>query len=147
MQSPINLSEIFPTRKTQKHKVPQKRASGLLKILNREEFDKYKKDKVFPYFKQGDSIQIELLEHAQAKEADIIKGVVTQYRHNGQNTTIGLLNVEFGTAVRRVIEIYSPLLKSIKVVEKRFITQGKKRVRKSKLYNLVERNPEVYTVN
>lgn len=147
LKSPINFADLFPPRATQKHKIPTKRASKLLFELNQEEFNKVKKDRNFPFIKTGDSIQIEKLEHATAKETDIIKGVVTYLRKNSQNTSIGLLNVEYGTPVLRYIEIYSPLVKDIKILQKQFITQGKKRVKKSRLYNLVERNPELYTVN
>lgn len=42
--------------------------------------------------------------------------------------------------------MYSPLIKSVKVIQKAFIHKGKKRVRRSKLYYLMDRHPSTYTV-
>lgn len=48
--------------------------------------------------------------------------------------------------VYRIIPMYSPLIKNISVIQKAFIHKGKKRVRRSKLYYLMDRHPEAYTV-
>jgi ribosomal protein L19 len=42
--------------------------------------------------------------------------------------------------------MYSPLIKDIKILQRAFIHKGKKRVRRSKLYYLMERHPDSYTV-
>ena len=43
--------------------------------------------------------------------------------------------------------MYNPLVKNIKVLQQRFIRGGERRVRRSKLYYLYERDPQVYTVS
>jgi ribosomal protein L19 len=53
---------------------------------------------------------------------------------------------EFGTPIGRHIKLYNPLIKNIKVLQRAFIHKGKKRVRRSKLYYLMKRDPEEYTV-
>jgi ribosomal protein L19 len=62
------------------------------------------------------------------------------------NSTIPLHQVEFGTPVFRSIVMYSPVIQNIKVLQKAFIHGGKKRVKRSKLYYLLERHPSQYTV-
>ena len=37
--------------------------------------------------------------------------------------------------------MHSPLLRSIKVIEKNFVTKGRKKLHKAKLYYLRKRNP------
>ena len=49
--------------------------------------------------------------------------------------------------VRRIF-LYSPLITNITVLQKKFVTKGKKRVKRArKLYYLMDRRPDVYTVN
>jgi large subunit ribosomal protein L19 len=54
--------------------------------------------------------------------------------------------VEHGTPVERLLFLYSPLIKNIKVLQEAFIHKGKKRVRRSKLYYLKNLHPDTYTV-
>ena len=56
------------------------------------------------------------------------------------------LQTEFGTPVFRRLVLFSPLIKSIKVLQRAFIHKGKKRVRGSKLYYLMDRHPDLYTI-
>lgn len=75
-----------------------------------------------------------------------IKGVVIGVHNKYSDTSISMINVEFGLPVRRRIPIYSPLIQSIKVLQKAFIHNGKKRVKRAKLYYLLDRDVEEYTV-
>mmetsp|Transcript_30003 Transcript_30003/g.50195 ORF Transcript_30003/g.50195 Transcript_30003/m.50195 type:complete len:163 (-) Transcript_30003:74-562(-) len=129
-----------------KHRVPQKKASKLLNILKKEEFVRLKNGREFPEIKAGDSVVIEKLPYMSAKEPDIIKGLVIAKTNRASDTALRILNVEYGTPIQRRIVMYSPLIKSIKVLQRAFIHKGRKRVRRSKLYYLLDRHPDNYTV-
>ena len=131
---------------TQKHKVPQKRASKLLNILKQEEFTGLRGNREWPEIKAGDSVVIEKLPNMSSTEPNVVKGVVIAKTNRASDTAITLLNVEHGTPIVRRLVMYSPLIQSIKVLQKAFIHKGKKRVRRSKLYYLMDRDPETFTV-
>jgi ribosomal protein L19 len=42
--------------------------------------------------------------------------------------------------------LYSPLIKEIKILQKAFIHEGKKKVRRNKLYYILDRDPKEYTI-
>ena len=75
-----------------------------------------------------------------------MRGVVIGKYNKKSDTSLTILNVEAGTPVLRNIPIYSPLVVSIKILQKAFIHNGKKRVRRSKIYYLENRDVEAYTV-
>jgi ribosomal protein L19 len=126
--------------------VSRYRASSLLHILKNEEFEKLKSGRVYPNIHAGDSVQIDKLLYLSSKEPVQIKGVVIGRYNKLSDTSLSLLNVENGTPVIRLIPIYSPLVQSIKILQKAFLHNGKKRVKRSKLYYLQTRDPEEYTV-
>lgn len=82
-----------------------------------------------------------------SNEPDKIKGVVIAKTNRAMDSSLVLLNMEHGTAVRRRMLMYSPLVQNITVLQKAFIHKGMKRVRRSKLYYLEDRNFEGFTVN
>jgi len=47
----------------------------------------------------------------------------------------------YGEPVETRIPMFSPLLRSINVLEKRWVTKGNKKLHRSKLYYLRDRNP------
>ena len=122
------------------------RASGLLNILQKEEFETLRAGRVYPEIHAGDSIEIEKLLYVSSKEPFAVRGVVIGKYNKKSDTSLTILNVEAGTPVLRNIPIYSPLVVSIKILQKAFIHNGKKRVRRSKIYYLENRDVEAYTV-
>ena len=42
--------------------------------------------------------------------------------------------------------MYNPLIRNITILQKAFIHKGEKRVRRSKIYYLMKRDPEEYTI-
>lgn len=114
--------------------------------MQNEEFEKLKNNRQFPNVEAGDSVSIEKLPFMSSTEPDIIKGVVIAKVNRSSDTALTVLNVEHGTPVVRRIVMYNPLVQSIKILQKAFIHEGKKRVRRSKLYYLMNRDPEEYTV-
>lgn len=116
---------------------------------------------------------IEKLPYMSATAPDVIKGVVIGKQNKASDTSLRILNVrafkpitfvvnckdpnkffyfyffyqvEYGTPVERLLTMYSPLIKNIKVLQKAFIHKGKKRVRRAKLYYLQKLHPDNYTV-
>lgn len=69
------------------------RASKLLGILRKEEFDILKKGKIFPEIKPGDSIAIDMVHYVSATETHTIKGVVVAKINRASDTAVKLLNV------------------------------------------------------
>ena len=62
------------------------------------------------------------------------------------DSAVTILNNESSTPIERRINIYSPLVTNITILEKAALHKGKKRVRRSKLYYLRDRRPDEYTV-
>jgi large subunit ribosomal protein L19 len=122
------------------------RASSLLNQLKTEEFEKLKKGRQWPEIRSGDSVVIEKLPYMSSNEPIVVKGLVIAKTNRASDSALTLLNVEHGTPVVRRIVMYSPLIQSIKVLQKAFIHKGKKQVRRSKLYYMMERDPETFTV-
>ena len=76
-----------------------------------------------------------------------MKGMVIAKTNRASDTAITMLNVEGGTPIMRRLVLYSPLIIDVKVLQKSALHKGRKRTRRSKLYYLTERRPDVYTVN
>ena len=72
---------------------------------------------------------------------ETIRGVVLSRTNRGLETSCLLRDVTFGEVVERRIKMYSPLIQEVKLLQQAFIHKGKKRVRRSKLYYLRDRDP------
>jgi large subunit ribosomal protein L19 len=118
----------------------------LLNILKNQEYESLRNGREWPEVRAGESVVIEKLPYTTSNEPNIIKGLIIAKVNRASDSAITLLNVEHGTPVMRRIVMYSPLIQSIKVIQKAFLHKGKKRVRRSKLYYLIDRDPEAYTV-
>ena len=130
----------------QKHRIPKKRASALLAALQQETFAEIKGNREWPSFRSGDAIEVKRLPHVGSTAPETLKGVVIAMNSKGADTSVTIANSEDGSPVVRQIKIYNPLISDVKVLEKAFIHGGKKRVRRSKLYYLLERDPQEYMV-
>ena len=134
-----------------------------------------KKERKWPEINAGDSISIEKLPFVTSPTTDIMKGIVISKTNRFSDTAVTILNVsaniinqqslfiqslynsinidfnlilqcEHGTPIIRRIIIYNPLIRNIKILQKAYIHEGKKRVRRSKIYYLLKRDPEEYTL-
>lgn len=130
-----------------KHKIPKKRASSLLNSLQNVEYSKLKGQRQWPEFKAGDSIQVDHLPYMSSKEPTKMRGVVIAKSNKLSDSSVTLLNTDHGTPFVRRIFLYSPLVTNVSVLQKAFVTKGKKRVKRAKLYYLKDRRPDSYTVN
>jgi ribosomal protein L19 len=129
-----------------KHKVPQKRASSLLHLLRNEEFDKLKKGRNWPDIRAGDSVEITKLAYASSAKPETIKGLVIAKVNRASDTAITLINNEFGTPVVRRLLLYGPTIVDVKLLQKAYIHEGKKRVRRSKIYYYMDKDPKLFTI-
>ena len=70
-----------------------------------------------------------------------MRGVVISKVNRGIDSSFIIKDVLMGEVIERRISLYAPLIQDIKVLQRRFIHGGKKRVRRSKLYYLREKDP------
>jgi large subunit ribosomal protein L19 len=129
-----------------KFKSPRRRASALYTQLQQEAIAKSiaAKPKVWETpFQVGDAIEIENVEEGgvNAKTTEKIRGVVLGIFRKRLDHSILIRDVVFGEPVETRIPLHSPLIRSIKILEKNFVHKGKKKIKRAKLYYLSERNP------
>ena len=129
-----------------KFKSPRKRASGLLTQLQKETVQKSKeaKPEVFETdFSVGDAIECEVIEQGgvNSSEKRKVRGVVLAKYNKGMDSSVLIRDVLFGTSIERLLPLHSPLVKSLKLLEKNFIYKGRRKVKRAKLYFLRDRNP------
>lgn len=139
-------------RDYKKFKSPRKRASKLMEEIttNAVEKSKLSRPKVWnTQFQVGDAIEIKMSDCTTAgggstkaySRTEKVRGVVIGIYNKKLDTSILLRDVVFGQPIERRIPLHSPLLRSIKVLEKNFVFKGKRKVKRSKLYYLKDRNP------
>ena len=128
-----------------------KRAGRIMNALDRnerEEIERLRKEKgqVFDYFRSGDAVEVSIKDKGESR-TQVYRGVVIAKRNKGLGTNFILINqIDDGETMELNIPLYAPSVKSIKLIQKAFIHKGKKRVRRSKLYYLRDRNPIEFTV-
>ncbi len=130
-----------------KHKIPRRRATSLLNELQNEEFDMLRSGRDFPKFKAGDAIQIDHLPNRSSNDPIKMRGLVISKTNRKHDSRVVLLNTQSGTPFTRSVLMYSPLVTNIKILQRDFIHNGKKRTRRSKLYYMLNRRPDEYTVS
>lgn len=94
-------------------------------------------------FRVGDAIEIQQVAQGGINSTDLekIRGVVIGIFNKKLDTTVLIRDVLFGFPVERRVPLYSPLIKSVKVLEENFVFKGKRKVKRAKLYYLRDRNP------
>jgi ribosomal protein L19 len=142
------------------------RASFLMNILQKEEFENIRNGREWVDFCAGDTIAISQMQYSTAKAPSVFKGVVISKVNRGSDSSVTMLNVSlaiswflwnsiivltmiqylYGTTVVRTFRLYNPLVKDIKLLKKAFIHEGKKRVRRSKIYYYMDKDPNQYTI-
>ena len=73
-----------------------------------------------------------------AKKPQKVRGLVIGRSNRGVDSSVTLFCKVAGTPMRRKIPLYSPFVKSVTVLQKMFLTKGKKRVRRAKLNYLID---------
>ena len=110
---------------------PARKASALLGQLQKEALAKVHRP--WPDFKAGDAIEMEILVDMDAPKPQKVKGLVLGRRNRGADSSVQLFCRVMGTPMRRHVPLYSPLVKSITVLQKAWLTKGKKRVKRRHL--------------
>ena len=128
------------------------RAGRIMIELDREKRDEIVKRRKaesleFDYdFRSGDAVEVKVQDEGETRTT-IYKGVIIAKRNKGLGSNFSLLNqIDEGERLELLIPTYAPSVKGIKVLQKAHIHKGKKRVRRSKLYYLRDRNPAEFTV-
>ena len=141
----------FRTRRgdNPKFKSPRKRASKLFHELNTEMCSTMKEAKPSVFeapVRVGDAVELEVIsqggvQSTNRKNIEKMRGVVIGMASRGLATSVHIRDVVHGEPVERKIHLFSPLVKSMKVLEENFVYKGKRKVKRAKLYFLRERNP------
>ena len=132
-----------------KHKSPRKKSRKLFWELNKEACEKSKEANPTIWqetIRVGDSLELNMisqggLKESEKQELEKIRGVVLGIVKRGLGSSLILRDVVYGLPIERRIPMFSPMIKGAKVLERNFIFKGKKKVKRSKLYYLRERNP------
>ena len=91
--------------------------------------------------KPGDAIEIKRLPYITANEPELIKGLIIAMNSKKSDTTVTIVNTEYGTPIVRQIKIYNPMIQGVRIIQKNFLHKGtKKKVRRAKLYYLLDRD-------
>ena len=133
----------------EKFKSPRKRASKLFAQLNQEACEKAKKSNPSIWqenIQVGDAVEFKMivqggLKESEKQETEKVRGMVLGIVKRGLGSSILLRDVVFGVPIERRIPMYSPMVLDATILEKNFLHKGKKKVRRSKLYYLRDRNP------
>ncbi len=139
----LEFDPVLPTRK--KHKIPRKRASKVYYELHKEAVEKNVSERpnvLQTDFRVGDAIEVEMVGQGgvnSTQKLEKARGVVIGRVNKGLGASVLIRDVLFGTPVERRIPLHSPLLRSLKVLEKNFIYKGRRKVKRAKLYFLRDR--------
>jgi ribosomal protein L19 len=102
-----------------KHKIPRRRASSMLSILQseleNEAIQRRGDPSLFEDFRPGDALECMMLQCMSSTSPDPVRGIVIAKKRRGVSSSFILRDVVYGTVVEKNIPLYSPLLQSIKV--------------------------------
>jgi len=120
----------------------------MLNQLHAEEMQKIKASKSkFARFQPGDAIDITWRFCKSDPRPFKDRGIVIKQTKKGLNSSVTIRNVAYGDAYERTYMYNSPLVENIEIYQKAFIHDGKKRVRRAKLYYLRDKELEHSTVS
>mmetsp|Transcript_9865 Transcript_9865/g.13962 ORF Transcript_9865/g.13962 Transcript_9865/m.13962 type:complete len:195 (-) Transcript_9865:274-858(-) len=130
-----------------KFESPRKRANKMFNAINKEAVEKSRRNQANVLqvpFRVGDAIEISMVGQGGVKSKDIdkMRGVVLGRVNRGLGSSVHIRDVVFGEPIDRKIALHSPLLRSLKVLEKNFVFKGKRKVKRAKLYYLRDRLPQ-----
>ena len=134
----------IPNKPKPKFKSPRKRASKLFDELKKEILQNSieKKPSVFDVpFRVGDAIELEMVFDGGVNNTSYekVRGLVIARENKGISSSVNILDAMQGEPLERKIQLHSPLVKSLKVLEKNHLFKGKRKVKRAKLYYLRDR--------
>jgi large subunit ribosomal protein L19 len=145
---PFQNFRISPAEKTIKHEKfisPRKRANKIMSEITSASMEAMHNSKVHDVrFRVGDAIELHMVAQGgiNSNQTEKIRGVVLGIDKRQLGTGIYLRDVVFGEPIDRKIPLYSPLIKSITVLEENFVFKKKRKVKRAKLYYLRDRLPQ-----
>jgi large subunit ribosomal protein L19 len=145
---PFQNFRISPAEKSIKHEKfisPRKRANKLMAEITSASMEAMHNPKVHDvHFRVGDAIELHMVAQGgiNSNQTEKIRGVVLGIDRRQLGTGIYLRDVVFGEPIDRKIPLYSPLIKSITVLEENFVFKKKRKVKRAKLYYLRDRLPQ-----
>jgi hypothetical protein len=142
------------------------RASFLMNILQKEEFENIRNGREWVDFCAGDTIAISQMQYSTAKAPSVFKGVVISKVNRGADSSVTMLNVslaiswflwnsiivltmmqyEYGTTVVRTCRGVNPVGEDHKVLQQTLINAGQKPGRRSNNKYLMDKDPNQYTI-
>lgn len=105
---------------------------NLLQQIEKEHLEKISAGKIFPNFKAGDTVRVNVkVVEGERERIQAFEGIVVGRKNRGINSSFRVRKMSYGEGVERIFPLYSPNI----TIE--LIRQG--RVRRAKLYYLRER--------
>jgi ribosomal protein L19 len=95
----------------------------------------------FPAFDVGDAVELEVAHDLESTTPHVVRGTVIGKKRgsNDLDASFELINHVLDDKFRVSYKLFSPLLRSLRVMRRRHATGGAKRPRRAKLYYLWER--------
>eukprot|EP00523_Entomoneis_sp_CCMP467_P017062 CAMPEP_0168777444 /NCGR_PEP_ID=MMETSP0725-20121227/6561_1 /TAXON_ID=265536 /ORGANISM="Amphiprora sp., Strain CCMP467" /LENGTH=227 /DNA_ID=CAMNT_0008827165 /DNA_START=32 /DNA_END=715 /DNA_ORIENTATION=- len=137
-----------------KFESPRKRANKLYDSIMKEHIEKAKENtpEVWQeHFRVGDAVEIDVVLQGGANTTDRqnmtkYRGVVLGIFRRKLDHSILLKDVIDGHPLEMIVPLHSPLVKSLKVLERNFPFKGRKKIKRAKLYYLSDWNPNFTAV-
>ena len=128
---------------------PRKKASKMYTMIMNEHIEKskeYTPDVWKDDFRVGDAVELDIVEQGGIDTTDKSniekqRGVILGIRRKNMEFSVHIRDVIDGHAVEQLIPLHSPLVKKLTVLEKNFVHQGRKRVKRAKLYHMADWKP------
>ena len=125
---------------------PRKKASKIYTMIMNEHIEKskdYTPDVWRDDFRVGDAVELDIVEQGGIDTTDKSniekqRGVILGIRRKNMEFSVHIRDVIDGHAVEQLIPLHSPLVKKLTVLEKNFVHQGRKRVKRAKLYHMAD---------
>jgi ribosomal protein L19 len=99
-----------------------------------------------PPIQVGDAIELKYTPEITIEDAKPIRGTVIAIKKKGIDSSFTIINYMDEEQFVATYPFNSPLLKSIRIMQKRRVTDGRRRVRQSRLYYLQGRPEKEYQV-
>mmetsp|Transcript_27359 Transcript_27359/g.88366 ORF Transcript_27359/g.88366 Transcript_27359/m.88366 type:complete len:182 (+) Transcript_27359:23-568(+) len=96
-----------------------------------------------PDFCAGDAIEMSVKYELSEEKRQRVKGLVIARTRRGIESSVLLYCVVANTPHLRRIPLYSPLVQNMSIIRKAFLHKGKKRVRRAKLYYLIDQKKNI----
>ena len=145
--TPTNHKRIFGAPKNKKWKKGTKRAQNIINILEKEQVEKCLVGrKHWPDFEPGDAIQVSYKPNKSRTRLQKMRGIVLGRRNRGMGSTFLVHNIIAGTPYEINFPLHSPLIENIEMIQRSFIHNGKKRMKRAKLNYLRDYLPSKITV-